>query len=178
MLRTGVRRAGKPSAFRTFSSSCCRRQEPPFPTNRPAVDATSREKETKPPNDDVIFSSPPSENASSKSHSSHSVVDVPNATSKPAESKPPSNSQPPVDLEALKERMREWTAVTTSIVRQRTDELSTKAKATFAELGPQLNRVTGYEEIEALKKTVVDQGIVVLLCMVIVKVNMTLRPRG
>ncbi|KIJ59466.1 hypothetical protein HYDPIDRAFT_47468, partial [Hydnomerulius pinastri MD-312] len=68
-----------------------------------------------------------------------------------------SNLLPPVDLDALKERMREWTVLASTSVRQRTNEFSTKATTTFSQLGQHLNHVTGYEEIEALKKLVVDQ---------------------
>ncbi|KAH7885101.1 Mdm33 family-domain-containing protein [Phlebopus sp. FC_14] len=62
-----------------------------------------------------------------------------------------------LDLAALRERVREWTVLASTTLRHRADEFSTRATTTFSQLGLHLNRVTGYEEIEALKKKVVDQ---------------------
>jgi len=47
------------------------------------------------------------------------------------------------------------TAVT---LRQRADGLTAETKTKFLKLGAELNKVSGYEEIEALKKEVVEQG--------------------
>ncbi|KAH7926449.1 mitochondrial distribution and morphology family 33, partial [Leucogyrophana mollusca] len=61
------------------------------------------------------------------------------------------------DLEKVKERLREWSAVASAVVRNRADEFTVKTSSTFSQLGSHLNRVTGYEEIEVLKKQVVEQ---------------------
>ncbi|KAN0087759.1 She9 / Mdm33 family domain containing protein, partial [Tylopilus felleus] len=67
------------------------------------------------------------------------------------------NSAPSIDLEALQSRLRDWSVLATSSLRQRADHLSKKATTTFSDLGQHLNRVTGYEEIEMLKRRVVEQ---------------------
>ena len=43
-------------------------------------------------------------------------------------------------------------------MRTRGDQFTVNVARTFAQLGSELNRVTGYEEIEALKRRVVEQG--------------------
>lgn len=70
------------------------------------------------------------------------------------------NSSPPIDAEALWTRLRDWGVLTSSLLGRRADQFSNKATTTFSNLGQHLNRVTGYEEIEALKRQVVAQGIV------------------
>lgn len=64
----------------------------------------------------------------------------------------------PFDLEALKTRFRELSWQSAATVRQRADEFTAKTAKSFSQLGAHLNKVTGYEEIEALKKRVVEQG--------------------
>ncbi|PPQ66614.1 hypothetical protein CVT26_009375 [Gymnopilus dilepis] len=61
------------------------------------------------------------------------------------------------DLELVKKRIREWTEQATIALRNRADDFTGQAKATFSQLGSHLNKVTGYEEIEALKRGVVEQ---------------------
>lgn len=68
------------------------------------------------------------------------------------------NSSSSIDLEALQNRLKHWSVLANSSLRQRADHLSKKATTTFSDLGLHLNRVTGYEEIEALKRQVVEQG--------------------
>ena len=62
------------------------------------------------------------------------------------------------DLHIVKQRIREWTEQATIALRNRADDFTASTKTTFSQLGSQLNRVTGYEEIEALKRGVVEQG--------------------
>jgi sensitive to high expression protein 9 len=69
------------------------------------------------------------------------------------------------DLDTIKERARDWMTLATAAFRQQTDELrqradqfTQKTSTKFFQLGSQLNRVTGYEQIEALKQRVVEQG--------------------
>ncbi|KAF9561344.1 sensitive to high expression protein 9 [Agrocybe pediades] len=61
------------------------------------------------------------------------------------------------DLELVKKRIREWAEQATIALRHRADDFTAATKTTFSQLGSELNRVTGYEEIEALKKGVVEQ---------------------
>lgn len=72
-----------------------------------------------------------------------------------------SSPPPPPDF---RERVREWTDRTGIAVRQQADDFTNNAKIAFSQLGSQLNRVTGYEEIEALKRKVVEKGNVLSLC--------------
>jgi len=65
------------------------------------------------------------------------------------------------DLHIVKQRIREWTEQATIGLRNRADDFTANTKTTFSQLGSQLNRVTGYEEIEALKRGVVEQGVFV-----------------
>ena len=71
-------------------------------------------------------------------------------------SKSPSLSS--YNAETVKQRIREWTEQVAIILRKRADGFTATTKAAFAQLGSELNRVTGYEEIEALKRGVVEQG--------------------
>ncbi|KAF8909008.1 hypothetical protein CPB84DRAFT_117917 [Gymnopilus junonius] len=72
------------------------------------------------------------------------------------------------DLDLVKRRIREWTEQATIALRNRADDFTESTKVTFSQLGSQLNRVTGYEEIEALKRGVVEQGmcgfIFIIIC--------------
>lgn len=62
------------------------------------------------------------------------------------------------DLQLVKKRVREWSEQAMIALRNRADDFTAHTKTTFSQLGLQLNRVTGYEEIEALKRGVVEQG--------------------
>ncbi|KAF8073664.1 sensitive to high expression protein 9 [Lyophyllum atratum] len=71
------------------------------------------------------------------------------------EKRPQSFSQ--YDLDLMKQRLREWTDQAALSFRARADDFTAKSKATFSQLGSELNKVTGYEAIEALKRDVVEQ---------------------
>jgi len=84
--------------------------------------------------------------------------DSPSATVKPKDSK--SSESPglsPYNGEMLKQRIREWTEQTAIVLRGKADGFTATTRATFSQMGSELNRVTGYEEIEALKRGVVEQ---------------------
>lgn len=93
----------------------------------------------------------------------------PSSSNKPADvHEHPSAEQPvqstsspsrDVQIVAVKERIREWSHETAALLRHRSDTFTRKVAVTFAQLGHELNRVTGYEEIEALKKKVAEQGL-------------------
>jgi len=79
------------------------------------------------------------------------------------------------DLPRVKQRIREWTEQATIALRNRADDFTASTKTTFSQLGSQLNRVTGYEEIEALKRGVVEQGVCLFLTtfLILKKINQT-----
>ncbi|KLO17257.1 hypothetical protein SCHPADRAFT_846684 [Schizopora paradoxa] len=63
----------------------------------------------------------------------------------------------PTDLQArVQQNLRSWTARASHNFRGHVDEFSSKAAATFSQLGGKLNEVTGYEEIGKLKNDVVN----------------------
>ena len=62
------------------------------------------------------------------------------------------------DLDVVKQRIRDRMNQTAVTLRQRADGLTVETKTKFLKLGAELNKVSGYEEIEALKKEVVEQG--------------------
>jgi hypothetical protein len=62
------------------------------------------------------------------------------------------------NLHGLRVRFRQLSERSAVAVRRRADDFTTKTVSTFSQLGLHLNRVTGYEEIEALKRQVVEQG--------------------
>lgn len=65
---------------------------------------------------------------------------------------------PTYNLDEVKQRIRHWTEHAAVTIRERADEFTAKTKTQFSQLGAHLNKVTGYEEIEALKRDVVAQG--------------------
>ncbi|KAL1661760.1 Mdm33 family-domain-containing protein [Schizophyllum commune] len=70
-------------------------------------------------------------------------------------SDPPTPSKAEEILAQLQTRLREFAEQTAIAVRNRADDFTARSKSTFSQLGAELNRVTGYEEIDALKKDVV-----------------------
>ncbi|KAG6831957.1 hypothetical protein H0H92_006558 [Tricholoma furcatifolium] len=60
------------------------------------------------------------------------------------------------DLDVLKQRLRNWRDHAAVAFRHKADEFTEQSKATFSQLGSELNRVTGYEAIDALKRKVVE----------------------
>ncbi|KAF9489556.1 hypothetical protein BDN71DRAFT_1528114 [Pleurotus eryngii] len=68
--------------------------------------------------------------------------------------------QPSEDVESprvLPVSFQEWSGPAAAVFRRYADQFTSSARTTFSQLGSQLNKVTGYEEIEALKRRVVDQ---------------------
>lgn len=63
-----------------------------------------------------------------------------------------------VALDSVKKLLKEWTETAAVAVRNRADDFTSRTQSTFSQLGSQMNRVTGYEEIEELKRQVVRQG--------------------
>ncbi|KAF8798844.1 hypothetical protein BYT27DRAFT_7176978 [Phlegmacium glaucopus] len=84
-------------------------------------------------------------------------VSSPSAAEPKIPQSPKSPSLSSYDVEIAKQRIREWTQQAAIVLRNRADDFTATTKATFSQLGSELNRVTGYEEIEALKRDVVEQ---------------------
>ncbi|KAH8104500.1 Mdm33 family-domain-containing protein [Cristinia sonorae] len=60
-------------------------------------------------------------------------------------------------IEEFKQILKDWTERTSTVIRRRADDYTARAASTFAQLGSELNKVTGYGEIDLLKKRVVAQ---------------------
>jgi len=60
-------------------------------------------------------------------------------------------------LAAVKDALRLWAETGALTIRGRADDYSARAAKTFAQLGKELNKVTGYGDIEILKRRVVEQ---------------------
>lgn len=148
----------------SFSPGIFRRRVRPFsvssrvwntpfsqPSSRDGTEGVSdnRESNPTPPSD------PPSHSYSPSISSSSS-----NDYSPPRDSVP---LIPPYDLTVVKQRLREWSDQAAITVRTRADEFTTTTKTTLSQLGLHLNKATGYEEIELLKRQVVEQGMPVHL---------------
>lgn len=148
MLRT---RAWRPSTnnLRTFSHSCLR-------TNAQSTSSLS----------------PGSSNVGSQAQPHQEThANVPEGAASAGPKVQPADSSPRLDstisaydLDTIKQRIRDWMALATvgfkqqtDELRQRTDELTQKTSTKLFQLGSQLNRVTGYEQIDALKQRVVEQ---------------------
>ena len=92
------------------------------------------------------------------------------AATKPGEPPEGKDGARPDGKPVLSERVREATALlrgyitkatgdTAIDIRKRADGFTAVTQALFSELGGQLNRATGYEDIELLKKKVEEQGV-------------------
>ncbi|KAH7910839.1 Mdm33 family-domain-containing protein [Hygrophoropsis aurantiaca] len=128
MLRNNVLR---PAVLRSFSTSHLIRNTPNF------IERQTKPDENPPADTPPPLGIPPSE-------------PITHHTGKQRDS-------PPYDLNTVKERLKDWSTVASTVVRRRVDDLTVKTSTTFSQLGSHLNRVTGYEEIEALKNQVVGQ---------------------
>jgi sensitive to high expression protein 9, mitochondrial len=77
--------------------------------------------------------------------------------SRPPHSDPASNKAGG-GLEHAQSIIRRWSEQNSIAFRQRTDSLIARLATSFTRLGGEINKVTGYDEIEALKRQVVSQG--------------------
>ena len=70
-----------------------------------------------------------------------------------------SDKQPPkYSPIVVRNRLRAWSEVAAVAFQKHSDTLALTTKSVFSQLGSQLNKVSGYEEIEALKQRVKEQG--------------------
>lgn len=70
----------------------------------------------------------------------------------------PLNEHPKTPVEKLRESLLQWGNDRASQFRRKADDFSGVTRARLSGLGAELNKVTGYEEIDALKRHVVEQG--------------------
>lgn len=66
-------------------------------------------------------------------------------------------------LDTTVEKLRVWSTKYAAIVRQRMDTFSASAQIAFSRMGGRLNEVTGYREIEQLKRLVVENGAYIMI---------------
>ena len=77
--------------------------------------------------------------------------------SRPPHSDPESN-EAGGGVENAQSIIRRWSEKNSIALRQRTDNIIALMATSFTRLGGEINRVTGYDEIETLKRQVVSQG--------------------
>jgi sensitive to high expression protein 9 len=77
--------------------------------------------------------------------------------SRPPQSDPASNIAGG-GIEHAQSIIRRWSEQNSIAFRRRTDSLIARLATSFARLGGEINKVTGYDEIDALKRQVVSQG--------------------
>jgi hypothetical protein len=130
--------------------------------------------------DDLASSAPSLEEsthaqlASSSSSEPSSLASSPQTESLPHEHTPPPVQEPmpepkdrsikvgPSTTEELAKRLRLWSHLTKARMQERSNQWTTTALGRVSQLGGQLNQITGYEEIDALKRNVAAQGTLLL----------------
>ena len=103
-----------------------------------------------------LDSRPPRPNDPSKGSTLESQSEY-TPTSSPSSSRPVF-SEAGKGIEQAQSLIRRWTEQNSIAFRQRADSLIARIGVSFTRLGGEINRVTGYDEIEALKRHVVSQG--------------------
>lgn len=58
----------------------------------------------------------------------------------------------------MRDRVQQWSTQTATAFRQRIDQYTANLARSFSQLGKEINKLTGYGEIEELKRIVVTQG--------------------
>ncbi|KAL0577443.1 sensitivity to high expression protein she9 [Marasmius crinis-equi] len=152
MLRP-LLRAKKPFSARQFSSSSIiweRELGSTQPTPISSQKPSSSSSVNPPPESEAGPSSSPSRPLESSPSSS-------NPSSSQSQTDKSTDGKPSFDLSSLKTNLRRWTDEAAINFRQKADGFTGSTKTTFSQLGAGLNKVTGYDEIEALKREVVAQ---------------------
>ncbi|KAG8937175.1 sensitivity to high expression protein she9 [Tulasnella sp. 418] len=60
------------------------------------------------------------------------------------------------ELNGVRDRLKLWAQLNSTLLRQRASSLTSTASVHLSEVGGKLNQVTGYDEVEALKRKVVE----------------------
>lgn len=97
-------------------------------------------------------------NAGTKSDGVRTDEPLPTFSDSSSFSKPDAPPLPPNQLYLVKQHLRSWTEQAAIALRVKADDFTASTKTTFSQLGSELNRVTGYDEIEVLKRGIVEQG--------------------
>jgi She9 / Mdm33 family len=110
-----------------------------------------------------VTSLPPSLERGSRPHSNDPPLGrVTESRLKNSPSAPPStgpvSSEADERIENIQSRVRQWSERNTIALRRRADTLVARLAVSFTRLGGEINKVTGYDEIEELKRQVVSQG--------------------
>jgi len=107
--------------------------------------------------------SPPKQETDSRPPRSNDSLEESTLNSQLEYSSPTPSSSGPIftkageGIEHAQSIIRRWSEQNSIAFRQRTDSLIARLAASFTRLGGEINRVTGYDEIEALKRQVVSQ---------------------
>ncbi|KAF9485875.1 hypothetical protein BDN70DRAFT_927217 [Pholiota conissans] len=145
MLR---RPLSKPSVFRQFSSSSAI-------WNARPPQAVTQEKRAQDVQhlDNASTPTPPEDFRTESPSPTHPDVNS-STRSGPSDTH---EALPPYDLELVKQRIRTWSENAAIALRNKVDDFTASTQTTFSQLGSELNRVTGYDEIEVLKRGIVEQ---------------------
>lgn len=103
-----------------------------------------------------LDSRPPRPNDPSKGSTPESQSEYSSSSSPP--SSLPAFSKAGASLEQAQSFIRRWSEQNSIAFRQRADSLVARIAISFTRLGGEINKVTGYDEIEVLKRQVVTQG--------------------
>jgi hypothetical protein len=130
----------RPQAFRFFHASFPRAHARFLVATSPAfVEHSSRSH----------LNDPPAEKTSNTCSEHSPLTPSPSSSLKSRESS---------GVEDVQSIIRHWSERQFIGLRQRTDTLVARLATSFTRLGGEINRVTGYDEIESLKRRVVSQG--------------------
>ncbi|KAJ3929853.1 MAG: Mdm33 family-domain-containing protein [Lentinula lateritia] len=154
MLRLGASLAKtKPSFhFRHFHPSTSTRnssQQKPPPTNKTFNEQESKRSPSNSESSQIIDSDQSSLTSSTSTTTSRTTPSLSKPLS-PANSE--SEDRQPRSLDELKEKLLKWVNDRAFHFRRRADNFTGATKVRLSGLGAELNKVTGYEEIDALKR--------------------------
>ncbi|KAL1950177.1 hypothetical protein VTO73DRAFT_5300 [Trametes versicolor] len=142
-------------------ASAWRAARPPPAAHRPRYLSTTpippldKHKEPTPQASDTTLPPPPPEEPLSASQTPPQETQHPSSSESSSEH---GSSETNADkLALIRAQFKELSHETLGRMRDRGDGFTRQVARTFAQLGSELNRVTGYEEIEALKRRVVQQ---------------------
>jgi sensitive to high expression protein 9 len=102
-------------------------------------------------------SRPTRPNDSSKESTLNSPSEHSTSTSSPS-SPGPIFGKAGQGIEHAQSIIRRWSEQNSIALRQRTDSLIARMAISFTRIGGEINRLTGYDEIEDLKRQIVSQG--------------------